>query len=163
MVSRYIEAMEEYKKEDGDRSIFLAGGIIGCGDWQSKMTDFLSGSGLVILNPRRNDFPDKEVEPYATTHQIKWEFDHLRKADMILFWFPKEGQCMTSLYELGTWSNTNKPLFVGIEPGYVKEKGLTTQLALVRPHMPIARSLADLSSLVWRDVKEKRKSKYEDV
>ena len=157
MVSRYIEAIEDYKRELGDLSIFLAGGIIGCGDWQSKMTELLSGTKLDILNPRRNNFPDKEKEPYATTIQIKWEFDHLRKADMILFWFPKEGLCQTSLYEIGAWAMTDKPLFVGIEPGYVKEKGLTAQLSLVRPYIPIVRSLEGLSSLVWGAVKKRKR------
>ena len=144
-MSKYVEAINDYKREYGERSIFLAGGIIGCGDWQKEMSERLSDTDLIILNPRRSDFPE---ETNATTIQIKWEFDHLRKADMILFWFPKEGQCMTSLYELGTWSNTDKPLFVGIESGYVKRGGMIKQLALVRPDLPIVNNLEDLELLI---------------
>ena len=144
-MSKYIEAIIDYKRLPGEFSIFLAGGIIGCGDWQKEMVKKLSDTDLVILNPRRNDFPE---ETNATAVQIKWEFDHLRKADMILFWFPKEGPCMTSLYELGTWSNTDKPLFVGIEPGYIKRGGMIKQLALVRPGMVVADSLDELAAQV---------------
>lgn len=145
MVSKYFEAINNYEKLPGERSIFLAGGIIGCGDWQKEMAERLSDTNLVVLNPRRNDFPE---ETNATTVQIKWEFDHLRKADMILFWFPREGPCMTSLFELGTWSNTDKPLFVGIEPGYVKRGGMIKQLALIRPDMPVVNNLEDLELLI---------------
>lgn len=142
---RYIEAITNYEKQPGEKSIFLAGGIIGCGDWQKEMAERLSDTNLIVLNPRRAEFPE---ETNTTTIQIKWEFDHLRKADIIMFWFPKEGQCMTSLFELGTWSNTNKPLFVGIEPGYVKRGGMIKQLALVRPDMPVVSNLEDLELLI---------------
>ena len=142
---KYIEAITNYEKLPGERSIFLAGGIIDCGDWQKEMTDRLSDTNLIILNPRRNDFPE---ETNATVTQIKWEFDHLRKADMILFWFPREGPCMTSLFELGTWSHSDKPLFIGIEPGYVKRGGMIKQLALIRPELPIVNNLEDLELLI---------------
>jgi nucleoside 2-deoxyribosyltransferase-like protein len=145
---KYFEALNEYEKLSGERSIFLAGGIIGCGDWQTEMADRLSDTDLVVLNPKRNNFPSPEADPYATTVQIKWEFDHLRKADMILFWFPKEGQCMTSLFELGAWSKSDKPLFVGIELGYVKRSGMIRQLALVRPDMPVVSNLEDLELVI---------------
>jgi hypothetical protein len=146
-MGRYFQALSEYTKQDGERSIFLAGGIIETKyDWQQEMTERLSDTDLVVLNPRRNDFPKED--PYATTHQIKWEYDHLRKADMILFWFPSEAPCMTSLFELGTWSCSDKLLFVGIESGYVKRGGMIKQLALVRPDMPVVNNLEDLELLI---------------
>jgi hypothetical protein len=42
-------------------------------------------------------------DPTASKDQIQWEFEHLRKADTILFWFPKESICPIALYELGAW------------------------------------------------------------
>lgn len=145
-MSKYFEALDEYDKQDGDKSIFLAGGIVGVSyNWQREMAERLSDSNLIVLNPRRV-FP--EGDPYATTKQIKWEFDHLRKADMILFWFAKEGLCQTSFYELGAWSMTDKPLFIGIEPGYVKRGGVEKQTKLARPDVPIVYSLDDLELLV---------------
>ncbi len=142
---KYVEAINEWKRELGERAIFLAGGIIGCGDWQTEMVDRLSDTNLIVLNPRRNNFPH---DPYATTIQIKWEFDNLRAADMVMFWFPKEGLCQTSLYELGSQVMMNKPLFVGVEPGYVKDGGVRKQLALARPEIPVVNNLEDLELLI---------------
>lgn len=146
-MARHIRALEEYEPQQGERSIFLAGGIMDTTyDWQQEMTERLLDTDLVILNPRRNDFPAED--PYATTHQIKWEFYHLNKADMVLFWFPAEAPCMTSLFELGTWSKAGKPLFVGVEPGYIKRGGVTKQLKLVRPEVPVVSSLEDLELMI---------------
>ena len=145
---KYIEATNEWEREPGERAIFLAGGIIGCPDWQTEMTERLSDTNLVVLNPRRANFPDHACEPYATTIQIKWEFDNLRTADMVLFWFPKEGLCQTSLYELGSQVMMNKPLFIGVEHGYVKAGGIKKQMALVRPEVPVVNNLEDLELLI---------------
>jgi len=47
----------------------------------------------------------------------RWEFEHLRKAKAIMFWFPSETLCPITLYELGAWtilsSQTPTKLFVG--------------------------------------------------
>ena len=142
---KYVEAIENYEKAASEKSIFLTGGIIGCGDWQTEMADRLFDTNLVVLNPRRSNFPE---DPYATTIQIRWEFEHLRKADMVLFWFPKDGLCQTSLYELGSQVMMNRPLFVGVEPGYVKRGGIQKQLALVRPEIPVVDNLEDLELMV---------------
>lgn len=140
-------ALDEYEPQEGERSIFLAGGIIDTKyDWQQEMIERLSDTDLVVLNPRRNDFP--KDDPYATTHQIKWENDHLEKATYVLFWFPAEAPCMTSLFELGTWSKAGKPLFVGIEPGYIKKGGIEKQMALVRSEVPIVYNLEDLELMI---------------
>lgn len=147
---KYFEALSEYEKQEGDKSIFLAGGIVGCDyNWQRELTERLSDSPLIVLNPRRV-FPGDD--PYATTKQIKWEFDHLRKADMISFWFPAEGKCMTSYFELGAWSMTDKPLFVGIEPGYMKRGGIEKQMKLARPDLTIVYSMEDLELIIKESI-----------
>src|SRR6266498_690265 len=48
---RYIEALETYT--GNGTSLFLAGGIMGCPDWQREMVEALRGTTLVVLNPRR--------------------------------------------------------------------------------------------------------------
>jgi hypothetical protein len=145
---RYVEAPNIYEPQPGELSIFLAGGIIGCPDWQTEMVDRLSDTKLAVVNPRRKVFPNQEHDQYVTTHQIKWEFDHLRKANCILFWFPKEGLCQTSLYEIGCHAASDVRMFVGIEYGYVKRGGLTKQLALIRPDMPVVSNLEDLELMI---------------
>src|SRR6266436_6292557 len=83
---RYIEAPQTY--DGNETSLFLAGGITGCPDWQ-----FLMGTGLqiltdlVVFNPRRKNFT---MHKDAAREQIAWEHEHLRKATAISFWFPCE-------------------------------------------------------------------------
>jgi len=77
----------------------------------------------VIFNPRRASFDVSD--PSQTEVQIMWEFRYLRKANAILFWFPKETLCPITLYELGQWSvlsqQTRTALFVGTHPEYQRK------------------------------------------
>ena len=81
---RYVEPPAEFVGEGA--AVFLAGGITGCEDWQSRARALLAPTGAWILNPRRAHFPLDD--PTAAPHQIDWEFRHLRRADVVLFWFP---------------------------------------------------------------------------
>src|SRR5690349_520468 len=82
------------------RSIFLAGGISGCPDWQSYAVRQLSDLPVRIYNPRRKEFPEKsenlQDDPkneQDARAQITWEFEALATSDIILFWFPEESIC----------------------------------------------------------------------
>ena len=106
MIMQYIECPTEYTGKK--QSLFLAGGITDCPDWQKDLVQLLSSTNLMLLNPRRAHFPIHD--PTASQVQIKWEYRHLHKADMISFWFPKETLCPIVLYELGAWSMTQKQI-----------------------------------------------------
>ena len=94
----YVEALTEY--EPGHLpAVFLAGGITACSGWQQEIVAHLHDLPVVILNPRRANFPIDD--PTAAPQQIEWEHRHLRKADAIAFWFPCETLCPITLYELG--------------------------------------------------------------
>src|SRR5271157_4136893 len=111
---RYVEAPEEYEGEE--RCIFLAGSITGASDWQSRLAGLLKEESLVIFNPRRKNFPIDDAS--MAEAQISWEHRHLRKADAVSFWFSKETLSPITQYELGAWSMTQKPIFVGVDPDY---------------------------------------------
>lgn len=143
---RYVEATTPWKREGRGRGLFLAGGISDCPDWQMEMVKLLSDTNLVLLNPRRKDFPIDD--PNAAREQIKWEFEHLREADYILFWFPYETLCPIVLFELGAWSRTGKPIFVGAHPVYKRRQDVEIQMSLVRPSMPIMYSVEGLAGQV---------------
>jgi Nucleoside 2-deoxyribosyltransferase like len=81
---KYIECPEEYT--GNDLSLFLAGGITGCPDWQKEILNLLQDTPLVIINPRRADFDVNN--PSMEQEQIHWEHRHLERAKMISFWFP---------------------------------------------------------------------------
>ena len=127
-------------------SLFLAGGITDCPDWQTEMVHLLRGTNLVIYNPRRANFPIHD--PSAAQAQIKWEHTHLYLASMILFWFPKETLCPIVLYELGAWSMTNKSIFIGVENGYKRHNDVLIQTRLARPEVVIVNSLEELAARV---------------
>lgn len=146
MNERYIEAPNTVK-DHSRKSIFLAGGITGCPNWQADMASvLLKITDLVVFNPRRENFP--MGDPNAGREQIKWEYDHLRLADYILFWFPSETICPIVLYELGAWSMTDKPIFVGIDPNYVRQFDVEQQTQLVRPDIEIVYSLFGLAGQI---------------
>jgi Nucleoside 2-deoxyribosyltransferase like len=110
---QYIEAPQTY---DGDEaSLFLAGGITDCPDWQKDLVAKLKDLPLVIFNPRRSYFPQHKN---AAREQIEWEYTYLRKATAISFWFPQETLNPIVPYELGAWSMTNKKIFLGVHPNY---------------------------------------------
>lgn len=137
---QYVEALAPYHGRE--KSIFLAGGISNCIDWQAEVTTLLADADLVLLNPRRANFPIHN--PAESEVQIKWEFEHLRKATAILFWFPSETLCPITLYELGTWSMSEKPLFVGVHPNYQRRADVEIQTRLVRPDVAIVYTIEEL-------------------
>lgn len=152
---KYVEAPTIYELKpllssvsQQPKSVFLAGGITGCPDWQQEMVAHLSDSNLVLLNPRREDFPIGD--PQAALGQIKWEHGHLEKASAILFWFPCETICPIVLYELGAWSMRDKPIFVGLHPKYARRQDVVIQTFLRRPEVKIVYSLEDLAMQVSR-------------
>jgi hypothetical protein len=116
-------------------SLFLAGGISGCPDWQAEVVASLAELPLVLFNPRRRNFPIDD--PSAAAAQIEWERRYLRPASAILFWFPQQTVCPIALYELGAWSMTAKPIFVGTHRDYPRRMDVVIQTQLVRPQIEV--------------------------
>jgi hypothetical protein len=155
MSERYVEAPTEYAAKPGEQSLFLAGGITDCPNWQSWMVERLTNSGLILLNPRRANFPLDD--PNTASTQIAWEHKHLRLATAIIFWFCAATLNPIVLYELGAWSMTDKPIFVGVEPGYERSLDVQLQTKLARPDVKIVYSLEDVATQVeiWTNRKPK--------
>jgi len=147
----YVEALHEF---DGKGlSLYLCGGISKCPDWQSEMKSHLSKRcpNLVLLNPRRvsSDLKDSS----QTENQIVWEYEHLRKADAIMFWFCAESVCPITLYQLGAWSQISKEtgtkIFVGCHPEYTRLGDVTIQTELaLDTTIEVATSLKELVSQI---------------
>lgn len=141
---RYVECPAIYS--GNDLSLFLAGGISGCLDWQKVLIDLLQDTNFTILNPRRQkfDLSKKDIED----EQISWEYSHLNKASAVSFWFPCETLCPITLYELGKQSMSSKPIFVGVHPEYSRKKDLEIQTSLIRPEVKIVYSLEELAKQI---------------
>jgi len=150
---KYVEAPSEYSGDE--YSIFLAGGISRCPNWQQELVLRLSDTDLIVYNPRRANFPmGNELEGIK---QIRWEWDYLQKVDYISFWFPKETLCPITLFELGSWSMSETKLFVGCHPDYPRRFDVEVQLSLRCPEIKIvydidclARQIIDYHSSRWK-------------
>lgn len=116
-------------------SIFIAGGISGCKEWQPEMIQRFKTVDVDLINPRRSDFDI--TNPRMSEEQITWEHEHLEAADAILFWFPFETMCPITLFELGKYSMSTKPIFVACHPAYQRKFDVEHQMALVRPELKV--------------------------
>tara|TARA_R110000803_G_scaffold62953_1_gene123396 strand:- start:47 stop:529 length:483 start_codon:yes stop_codon:yes gene_type:complete len=118
-------------------SIFLAGGITGCEDWQDRAFKLLdeSNTNLVVFNPRRDDFDvtDKKMG----LDQIKWERDKLKQTGSILFWFSHETVQPITLFELGKCLQWDKPLFIGADRKYERREDILIQVALEKNRLHV--------------------------
>lgn len=119
--------------------LFLAGGIMGAENWQPKAIQLLANVPGILLNPRR----DKDFATAMHQPQVEWEHYALKASNSILFWFPPETLCPITLFELGVWSNSSKPIFVGTHPEYKRREDITYQLQLSRPEVTIFSTLED--------------------
>lgn len=146
----YVEASTEY---EGNRvSVFLAGGITGCPDWQAEARKRLDDLPIAILNPRRADFPIDD--PSAARGQIEWEFRHLRRVSVVMFWFPASGPVTQpiALYELGRHAALTRRIVVGADPAYIRRQDVDIQLKLARPEIAVYDTLEDTAGRAWREL-----------
>lgn len=94
-------------------SIFLAGSIeMGVADdWQIELQDLLKDHGLIIYNPRRDDW-DSSWEQHSENppfrEQVEWELAALNRADLILMYLQPGTKSPISLLELGLYAASRK-------------------------------------------------------
>lgn len=146
MPLRSIRAPESYQPLPGDGpSIFLAGGITGVADWQSRAELLLGRAAfpVTVFNPRREDFDVTRIGD--TVEQIAWEHRLLRLADLVLFWFA-EGPSVQpiTLFELGGAIERAGRVVVGTHPAYPRVLDVHEQVRLVRPELEVHESLEGL-------------------
>ena len=141
---RVITAPEKYIRKPDDVTVFLAGGITNCWEWQDKVIELLSETkyinfnNLVIFNPRRKDFPIDD--PNAAEEQIAWEFEMLEQCDIFSMYFcAGESDQPICMYELGRNIcrmqtrfpiNWDMRIIVTVEKGYKRKKDVYVQTSL---------------------------------
>jgi len=148
---KYIECPEEYSGKE--KSLFLAGGISECRNWQLDLVKMLDNENLVLINPRRKVFPMNN--PNIEDEQITWEYKHIQRASAVSFWFPPETLCPITLYELGIQNAGRKPIFIGVDLEYARRKDIEIQTRLARPKVNIVYSLNDLAKQVKNWIRDK--------
>ncbi|WP_432069115.1 nucleoside 2-deoxyribosyltransferase domain-containing protein [Streptomyces sp. AA1529] len=96
--------------------MFFAGGIRACPDWQKVATAALDGHDVNVFNSSRRNFPVLHSD--AETEQVGWEYRHLGRAILIMFWFSASPNSYQPIapYELGMAApNQGTELVVGVD------------------------------------------------
>lgn len=121
------------------KSVFLAGGITNCKEWQKEVIKELDYADITIFNPRQEHFD--VTDKLAAYKQIEWEFDRLETMDMFSMYFCNDNSdqpiCM---YELGRNivrmqnrfpADWQKRIVISVEKGYKREKDVLIQMQLI--------------------------------
>ena len=146
----YVEAPGTWEENpySGNLSIFLAGGITNCPDWQQEVVKGLEDADLIVYNPRRKNFPMDDKN--AAEEQIRWEHEHIKKASIILFWFSRGSYNPIVMFEYGKeLGRGNKGLLVGVDPEYVRADDVRIQTTLERPDIMVYQDLDSLIKRAW--------------
>jgi hypothetical protein len=137
---QYIEAISP--ENAIFKSLFLAGGISSCPNWQEEVAKALSKIELTIFNPRRKNFD--VLNPAETEAQIEWEYHRLRQADYIIFHFSAATLNPITLFEYGAALEREQKLFVNVHPDYQRKTDIEIQTRLKRPEIVLTYSIEDL-------------------
>ena len=114
--------------------IFLAGGVTYSPNWQKEALEMLTGTDLIVANPRRDEIISAIGE--TARQQIIWEFENLKSAKVVLFWFPNAETIITFL-ELGKELARKSRIVVGVDPDYNRRFDIETQVHLELPRAVI--------------------------
>ena len=119
-------------------SVFLAGGITKCEDWQSKVIERLEPYGITVFNPRRKNFDiSNKTEELK---QIVWEFRRLEEMDIFSMYFcNSESDQPICMYELGRYicrmqerfpNDWEDRIVISVEEGYSRADDVFVQTKL---------------------------------
>ncbi len=151
---QYIEAIDYTDAKY--MSIFLAGGISNCPNWQKEVADSLNEYDITVYNPRRKNFPIDIKE--ESEKQIKWEFDKIRKADIIVFWFSYATLNPITLFEYGAALERNQKIIVGIHPDYKRKIDVEIQTKLKQNDITIVYSIPKFIKVIEKHINNLIKS-----
>lgn len=126
-----------YIPKHDDITVFLAGGITGCRDWQQQVINDLfrmiskDDSQVVIYNPRRKKFNVNDQD--MVEDQTTWEFQYLNDVDIFSMYFVGGDQVQPiRLYELGRYVKNafDYGQVIGVEKDYIRDYDVVMQVAL---------------------------------
>jgi hypothetical protein len=131
-----ITAPHLYIPKYDDVTVFLAGGITGCRDWQKETIEHLrkfvgrDDTQVVVYNPRQEDFDINN--PAATIDQITWEYQYLNQVDIFSMYFVGGDQVQPiCMYELGRYIKPyEEDQVISVEMDYIRKIDVINQVAL---------------------------------
>lgn len=131
-----ITAPHLYIPKHDDITVFLAGGITGCRDWQKEVIDHLHSfvgqddTRVVVYNPRQENFD--VTNRYAADDQITWEFQYLNQVDIFSMYFVGGDQIQPiCMYELGRYTKPyGEKQVISVEMDYIRKVDVINQVTL---------------------------------
>lgn len=131
-----ITAPHLYIPKYDDVTVFLAGGITGCRDWQNETIEHLrkfvgrDDTQVVVYNPRQENFDVNN--PAATIDQITWEYQYLNQVDIFSMYFVGGDQIQPiCMYELGRYIIMfEDEQVISTEKDYIRKIDVVNQVAL---------------------------------
>lgn len=136
-------------------SVFLAGGISNCDNWQTQVIADLSGYDLTVFNPRRPQTLDHKDRDTASV-QIAWERKYIRAVSTVAFYFPAETLCPITLLELGAALERNQNLIVACNYNYERILDVEIQTKLARPNLKVVYGLNQYLRLIQESSKKQK-------
>lgn len=122
-------------------SLFLAGGITNCRDWQNDVIKELVYDDVSIFNPRQEHFDISNKS--ASYEQIAWEYERLEQMDIFSMYFcNSDSDQPICMYELGRnivrmqnrfpvdWQER---IIIDVEDGYRRKSDVIIQMKLCAP------------------------------
>jgi len=113
-------------------------------NWQARVEKGLSESGVIIFNPRRDDWDSSWVQAKDNPQfreQVEWELSAMEKANVIAMYFDPETKSPISLLELGLFGSTGK-MIVCCPSGFWRKGNV--DIVCERYHIKQVDSLDDL-------------------
>lgn len=122
-------------------SLFLAGGITNCKDWQNEVIKELVYDDVSIFNPRQEHFDVSNKR--SSYKQIAWEYERLEQMDIFTMYFcNSDSDQPICMYELGrnivrmqnrfpnSWQER---IVISVEDGYRRKEDVIIQVQLCAP------------------------------
>ncbi|SRR6266508_6044466 len=137
-------------------SVFLGGSIeLGsAGNWQTLLEEKLSGTDVILFNPRREYWNPSWIQSQANPkfrEQVEWELDALEKANIIVMYFEPDTKSPVSLLELGLFARTGK-MIVCCPEGFWRKGNV--DIVCARYGVKQVESLTDLAEHIIRIASE---------
>lgn len=134
---KVITAPEYYVPTREEITVFLAGGITNCENWQKEVIDYLKSlpeektDKLVIYNPRRDKWP-KNSDTEEIRRQINWEADYIRSAIIFTMYFTntEKSDQPICFYELGKYANNRLNDIISYQEGFKRALDVEFQMSI---------------------------------
>lgn len=131
-----ITAPHLYIPRHDEITVFLAGGITGCRNWQKETIEHLyrfvgrDDNRVVVYNPRQENFDISD--PSAAADQITWEYQYLNQVDIFSMYFVGGDQIQPiCMYELGRYTKPyGDTQVISVETDYIRKNDVIIQVAL---------------------------------